>query len=103
MTRRTLADRFWAKVNRMGQDDCWNWTAAKTREGYGHIHTGRLHAEKAHRVSYRLHFGEIPPGMVVMHRCDNPSCVSPPKLEACSVKRADVIDTLTWPELAVAV
>ena len=81
MTRHTLPDRFWAKVDRRGPNDCWNWTATKSRDGYGHIHTDRLHAEKAHRVSYRLHFGEIPSGMAVMHRCDNPSCVNPSHLE----------------------
>lgn len=27
--------RFWSKVQRAGPDECWEWTASKTLDGYG--------------------------------------------------------------------
>ena len=36
--KRTLAERFWAKVDRSGGPDaCWPWTAALNHYGYPHF------------------------------------------------------------------
>lgn len=71
--------RFWAKVQKAGGDRCWIWTAAKNKLGYGLFGIGRR-SLLAHRVAYELTHGSIADGMLIRHRCDNPSCVRPDHL-----------------------
>ena len=75
----TLEERFWAKVDVRGPDDCWEWLAGKTHNGYGMIGKGGRHNGmlRAHRVSWELANGPIPDGLCVLHHCDNPGCVNP--------------------------
>lgn len=76
---KTVAERFWSKVNKGGPNGCWLWTGATTPRGYGKIFVeGAL--QYAHRYSYELATGEKPGGLVVCHRCDTPGCVNPAHL-----------------------
>jgi len=72
--------RFWAKVDRRGQDECWPWEASTTVRGYGQLYAaGRLRL--AHRIAYELLVGPIPEGLTIDHLCRNRSCVNPAHLE----------------------
>lgn len=70
--RKPISERFFKFVNKTST--CWIWTGAKDIAGYGRINSNNI-SKPAHRVSWEIHNGEIPKGMSVCHKCDNPPCV----------------------------
>lgn len=68
--------RFWSKAEKPSINQCWNWIACVGSGGYGSfLADGR--AQKAHRIAYKMAFGEFPRELDVCHTCDNPKCVNP--------------------------
>lgn len=80
---KSLHDRFWSKVQLT--DSCWIWLGARHPEdGHGWIALANEHGKRkaswAHRISWLLHYGEIPEKAQVLHKCDVPWCVNPAHL-----------------------
>lgn len=64
---------------------CWEWCGRIDRNGYGKAYDqdrpAMQRVDWAHRVSFRRHVGEIPPGLELDHLCQNTICINPNHLE----------------------
>ena len=71
-------DVFMRRVEKT--ETCWLWTGTKNTYGYGIFLLPSEVQVRAHRYSYERVKGPIPQGLIIMHVCDNPSCVNPAHL-----------------------
>ncbi len=79
-------DRLMKMVSVYASDGCWVWMGAVGSSGYGTMEVLGKTA-LVHRVSYELHKGEIPAGMVIDHICKNKICVNPDHLRVVTHKQ----------------
>ena len=56
---------------------CWLWNASVNQKGYGQFGWSTGKSRLAHRAAWEIHFGPVPDGLCVLHKCDVPSCVNP--------------------------
>ena len=79
---------LWSKVDKRGEDECWNWLSYKNENGYGRVQINDW-SYYAHRVIFDL----ANPNVItwkapkntdehgfLLHTCDNPSCCNPKHL-----------------------
>lgn len=72
-------DRFYDKVMPEPNTGCWLWLSTTNWKGYGQFWINGKY-QMAHRISYLWNVADIPDGLLVLHTCDNPSCVNPDHL-----------------------
>lgn len=77
--KNTLKEGFEKFVIR-NSNGCWDWKGCTPKNpGYGQFRS-KMKLIRAHRASWILHFGEIPKGLQVLHKCDNKRCSNPEHL-----------------------
>lgn len=87
LVRGSIEDRFWPRIDKTPY--CWLWTGATTtpkpttKVKYGVLGRGGRGSGniRAHVASWIIHFGPIPEGLLVRHKCDIGTCVNPDHLE----------------------
>jgi hypothetical protein len=71
----SVEDRVFPRIDKNGPNGCHIFTGAKDGCGYGRVKMkGR--GIPVHRWMWEYHNGQIPEGVQVLHRCDNPACVN---------------------------
>jgi hypothetical protein len=70
-----ILNRFWSKVKIKDKNDCWQWIAYCTQEGYGQFRIGKqlYYATRVALASIDRRDNSLE----VCHSCNNPMCVNP--------------------------
>jgi hypothetical protein len=74
-----LYDRLRSRVY-TDSNGCWVWFGATNDDGYGLMLLNGV-STRTHVVSYELHVGPVPAGLVIDHLCRNRACANPDHME----------------------
>lgn len=93
-------ERFWSKVDKKGENECWLWTGGqKNKEGYGGFWLNELgNTVNCHKLMFiivhNFDWDDIPDGIVIRHTCNNYYCINPKHLKLGTYKdnSQDMID-----------
>ena len=76
-TRGAALIRFYTNIAKpISFDQCWVWIGGTDSYNYGRLFVDQQE-RLAHRYSYEIHRGPIPPTLLVLHKCNNTRCVNP--------------------------
>ncbi|QDH94161.1 hypothetical protein Ro103_43 [Escherichia phage vB_EcoP-Ro103C3lw] len=92
MNNETASERL-ARLSKVTYTGCIEFTGKLDSNGYGRVMVDR-NRHLVHRLSYQIHKGPIPDGMVVMHSCDNRGCINPEHLSV-GTQRDNMQDKMT--------
>ena len=85
--------RLMSKIEHDTNGGCWLWSAqSQTDFGYGLFKWAGKYLG-AHRASWLMLVGPIPPGLSVCHKCDIPQCINPDHL-FLGTQKANVQDAI---------
>ncbi len=66
------------------ESGCWLWNKSLDPYGYGRIYQAVSNTSRkclfAHRITYKVFFGEFDESLYVLHRCDTRACNNPEHL-----------------------
>lgn len=74
-------NRFWSKVHRGADNECWPWLDSPVIGGYGRLKV-RGQSVRSNRLAYFIQHGIDPLELPVLHSCDNPPCCNGKHLRA---------------------
>lgn len=81
-TRSFILVRFEKYLVHEPMSGCWLWSRSVDDSGYGKVSMPGGGWDRAHRLSFQVHIGPIPPNLFVLHKCDTPACANPDHLYA---------------------
>lgn len=79
MRKELTLDAVMGKIHVNPTTQCWEWTGARDKDGYGVVTVSRK-SKRLHRLLFELYYGYIDDDLVMCHECDNPPCCNPEHL-----------------------